>query len=172
MCSYNSVSVEGEPGPGVPSCANGRFNDGILRAKWNFTGLLVSDCTAVSDFTAHNSKCKPNCPLGHNYSTSNVNAVAAAMAGGTDTNCGTPNFYQKYLGKAVADGLVSPARVDSAFRRVVLMILRLGLLDLDTPFDRLGKTDVGAASTDMLCVEAARQSVGERDDRKPAHTSF
>jgi beta-D-xylosidase 4 len=121
--------------------------------------MLAAYSTAVSDFTGHNSKCKPNCPIGHNYSASNISAVAAAMAGGTDTNCGTPNFYQKYLGKAVADGLVPPARVDSAFRRVALMILRLGLLDLDTPFDRLGKTDVGAAATDTLCVEAARQSV-------------
>jgi beta-D-xylosidase 4 len=44
MCSYNSVSVEGETsGSGVPSCANGQFNDGILRAKWNFSGLMVSD---------------------------------------------------------------------------------------------------------------------------------
>ena len=61
--------------------------------------MLAAYSTAVADFTGHNSKCKPNCPIGHNYSASNISAVAAAMAGGTDTNCGTPNFYQKYLGK-------------------------------------------------------------------------
>ena len=43
MCSYNSVAIEGESSHGVPSCANSRFNNGILRAKWNFSGLMVSD---------------------------------------------------------------------------------------------------------------------------------
>ncbi len=83
----------------------------------------------------------------------------AAMAGGTDTNCGNPNFFQLYLGKAVADGLVDERSVDLAFGRVVRMILRLGLLDLDMPYDHLNKGHVGAHSSDTLCVEAARQSV-------------
>ena len=43
MCSYNSVAIEGESGHGVPSCANSKFNNGILSANWNFTGLMVSD---------------------------------------------------------------------------------------------------------------------------------
>eukprot|EP01043_Picozoa_sp_COSAG02_P068043 COSAG02_NODE_11155_length_1782_cov_1.718360_2_plen_61_part_01 len=59
------------------------------------------------------------------------------MTGGTDTNCGNPNFYQLYLAKAVADGLVDKGKVDLAFGRVVRMILRLGLLDLDMPYDHL-----------------------------------
>eukprot|EP01052_Picozoa_sp_SAG31_P065239 SAG31_NODE_24066_length_490_cov_0.664962_1_plen_100_part_01 len=74
-------------------------------------------------------------------------------------NCGNPNFYREFLEKAVADKLVAQARVDSAFRRVVIMLLRLGLLGVDTPFDRFGATDVGLAATDSVCVEAARQSV-------------
>ena len=44
MCSYNSVAIEGESGHGgIPSCANSRFNNGILRSRWNFSGLMVSD---------------------------------------------------------------------------------------------------------------------------------
>ena len=35
--------------------------------------------------------------LGHNFSSSNISAVADALRGGTDSNCGTPNFYSKYL---------------------------------------------------------------------------
>ena len=61
MCSYNSVTIEGDPKPGdhpngVPSCANGALNDGVLREQWGFDGLMVSDCTAISDFTTWNSK--------------------------------------------------------------------------------------------------------------------
>ena len=83
MCSYNSVSIDRSNGTGIPSCANAQFNDGILRGKWGFSGLLVSDCTAISDFTEFNSKCKPHCLPGHNYSSSNISAVAAAITGGT-----------------------------------------------------------------------------------------
>ena len=162
--SYNSVKVENgtthsSTTAGVPSCANGLFNNGILRSKWGFDGLLVSDCTAISDFTAYNSKCKSNCQPGHNFSASNISAVAAAMAGGTDTNCGNPNFFSRYLRRAVAEGLVPQTRVDSAFRRVMRSILRLGLLDVGMPYDQLRKTDVGTAATDKLCIEAAQQAV-------------
>ena len=44
IAGYNSVSVQvqaqqaddfgGAAGEGIPSCANGEFNDGILRADW------------------------------------------------------------------------------------------------------------------------------------------
>lgn len=81
------------------------------------------------------------------------------MTGGTDTNCGSPNFYQQYLATAVHDGLVDEGSVDLAFGRVVRMILRLGLLDLDMPYDYLNESHVGAPSADTLCVEAAQQSV-------------
>ena len=36
MCSYNAVN-------GVPSCANGRLNNDVLREKHNFDGYIVSD---------------------------------------------------------------------------------------------------------------------------------
>ena len=37
MCSYNAVN-------GVPSCANSEFNNGVLRSKFGFDGMIVSDC--------------------------------------------------------------------------------------------------------------------------------
>lgn len=37
MCSYNAVN-------GVPSCANGPFNNGIVRGQWQWPGFIVSDC--------------------------------------------------------------------------------------------------------------------------------
>ena len=95
----------------------------------------------MSDFTAENSKGRDP---GHNYSSSNVSAVAAALNGGTDTNCGTPNFFSQYLLESEREGLVPAARIDSAFRRVALSILRLGLLDVDSPFDGLSQPkDIG-----------------------------
>ena len=37
MCSYNAVN-------GVPSCANGKFMNGIVREQWGWDGFTVSDC--------------------------------------------------------------------------------------------------------------------------------
>ena len=41
MCSYNSLN-------GVPSCANARLNNAVLREQWQFDGYIVSDCGGVS----------------------------------------------------------------------------------------------------------------------------
>ncbi len=40
MCSYNMAF-------GLPTCADGAINNGIVREKWNFDGFFVSDCTAL-----------------------------------------------------------------------------------------------------------------------------
>jgi len=45
MCSYNAVYVRNQTQAvkGVPSCANGFFNNGIIRGEWGFDGFIVSE---------------------------------------------------------------------------------------------------------------------------------
>ena len=86
MCSYNAV--ENASGVGVPSCANGLFNNGLLRKTWGFgDGLIVSDCDAINDgamktyveryYHANASKGPPS-----------VLQAVAGLTGGTDLDCG------------------------------------------------------------------------------------
>ena len=63
---------------GVPSCANDVFNNQILRNFFNFSGMIVSDCGAVSGITGS-----------HNYTHTPDDTVRTALRGGTDLNCGT-----------------------------------------------------------------------------------
>jgi beta-glucosidase-like glycosyl hydrolase len=70
MCSYNSVAIEGENiHDGIPSCANSRFNNGILRSRWNFSGLMVSDWCVGSKH------------LSYNFNRSPLNSAAALQHG-------------------------------------------------------------------------------------------
>lgn len=47
MCAYNRF--EGEP-----CCGSNRLLTHILREEWGYDGIVVSDCSAISDF--HNAK--------------------------------------------------------------------------------------------------------------------
>jgi beta-glucosidase-like glycosyl hydrolase len=62
---------------GVPSCANGRLNNHVLRDMHNFDGYVVSDCGGVS------------CIMdAHKYTSTVEDTCAAALQGGCDLDCG------------------------------------------------------------------------------------
>jgi beta-glucosidase-like glycosyl hydrolase len=68
---YNAVCVTGiNGGSCVPSCANGAFNNQVLRDKLGFTGMIVSDCGAIHGIGTN-----------HNYSQ---NVARAGLRGGCD----------------------------------------------------------------------------------------
>ena len=71
MCAYNAVD-------GVPACANRPLID-RLRNTWGFTGHVVSDCAAVSDFHREDA---------HRWVKTPEDAVAAGFSAGMDLICG------------------------------------------------------------------------------------
>ena len=62
---------------GVPSCANGRLNNDVLRSQYNFRGYVVSDCGAVSCIKDD-----------HHFTNTTEDTCAAALQGGCDLDCG------------------------------------------------------------------------------------
>jgi beta-glucosidase len=146
MCAYNRVY-------GHPACASSLLLDSVLRRAWGFTGYVVSDCWAVSDIHT-----------GHRTEPDEVHAAAAALKAGTDLSCG-PEYAS--LTKAVAQGLVTEAQVDTALARLLRARFRLGVFD---PPERLpfpaARPDappamavITAASHRALALEAARKSL-------------
>jgi beta-glucosidase len=146
MCAYNRVY-------GDPACASSLLLERILRREWGFTGYVVSDCWAVSDI--HN---------GHRTQPDEVHAAAVSLAAGTDLSCG-PEYAS--LTKAVEQGLVTEAHVDSALARLLRARFRLGMFD---PPDRLpfpaARADAPPASVMIdapdhraLALAAARASM-------------
>jgi beta-glucosidase len=108
MCAYNRVY-------GDPACASRFLLQDVLRDRWRFSGYVVSDCWAISDFHT-----------GHGVAADEVDAAAQALRAGTDLSCG-PEY--RSLVAAVARGLVTEAQVDTALARLLRARFRLGMFD-------------------------------------------
>lgn len=72
MCAYNRF--EGEP-----CCGSNRLLMQILRNEWNYKGIVVSDCGAISDFWHKGA---------HETYPDQQTASAGAVLNGTDLECG------------------------------------------------------------------------------------
>lgn len=88
MCAYQRID-------GEPCCGNTRYLQQILRDEWGFKGLVVSDCSAISDFHAKGR---------HGVSDSEHQSAAMAVRAGTDVECGR-NY--RSLPEAVAAGEIT-----------------------------------------------------------------
>lgn len=109
MSAFNEVN-------GVPMTANGWMINDILRGEWGFTGLMVSDYTAVEELQAHG--------VAANRSEAGILALTA----GVDIDM-VSGIYGNDLPEAVRHGKLAESLVDRAVRRVLEAKYRLGLFD-------------------------------------------
>ena len=100
---------------GVPCCGSDLLLMDILRNRWNYQGLVVSDCGAITDFFK---------PGAHGTHTDAASASADAVKAGTDIECGS-NY--KTLVEAVERGIISETDIDVAVRRVLKGRFELGM---------------------------------------------
>jgi beta-glucosidase len=108
MCAYNAVD-------GKPACANPYLLEEMLRKTWGFKGYVTSDCAAITDVA-----------VGHKFAPDMEHASAASVKAGTDTSCGKE--YASLV-KAVKDGLISEAEIDTSVARLFRARFELGLFD-------------------------------------------
>jgi beta-glucosidase len=136
---------------------------------------IVSDCHAIGDM-ATTCDCSGGKPggykhPGHNFVSTGNEAVAAALFGGTDVNCGC--YYKNWLNYALGNktsGLTSTA-VDLAAGRVANALIRVGALDaegMSSPFTKIPTTVVDNAAARALAMEAAQQSIVLLENRPAA----
>ncbi len=142
MCAYNRL--EGEP-----CCGNKWLLTDILRKKWGFEGIVVSDCGAIADFY------KPGTHLTH---TSAATASSAAVKSGTDLECGTA--YSTLIDGLNA-GYISEKEIDVSVRRLLKARFELGEMDKpeNNPWNQISYSVVASAEHDKLALEAARESM-------------
>ncbi|MBP5425253.1 MAG: glycoside hydrolase family 3 C-terminal domain-containing protein, partial [Prevotella sp.] len=142
MCAYNRY--EGEP-----CCGSNRLLTDILRNKWGFDDIILTDCDAINNF------------FNPNQHGTHPNAVAAsvdAILSGTDLECGMAFVA---LGDALDQGLISEADLDVHLRKTLLGRFELGMFDPaeNLPWANLGEDVISSEAHDALARQAARESM-------------
>lgn len=131
---------------GHPACANDELY-GILRNEWGFTGYIVSDCWAVSDFYTSQG-----------YAKDPAEAAAQALRAGTDLECGVD---YNYLMESLKRGLITESEIDRAVKRIMTARFKLGMFDPDSIVE-YAQIPFSANCSDYnrsLARQAARESV-------------
>jgi hypothetical protein len=95
----------------------------------------------------------------HHYVDSYVDAVAAALRGGTDVNCG--NVYNTYIVSAFNNGTISIDDLQAAGSRLMRTVFLLGLVDPPSQvvYTTYNNTMVDTPAHRQLALEAAQQGI-------------
>lgn len=131
---------------GVPMTADERLLRGLLRRRWRFRGVVISDHSAI-----------PNL-VDHGVAADLAEAAALALRAGVDLDL-MGRAYERGLPAAVERGLVTLPEIDEAVRRVLRWKDRLGLFE--DPYRGLGRAKAHRrAGVDRpLAREVARRSM-------------
>lgn len=142
MCAYNRY--EGEP-----CCASNRLLTNILREKWGFDGLVVTDCDAINNFFNKNQHGTHDGPL---------SAAVDAILSGTDLECGKVCMV---LTEGLKKGLISESDLDLHLRRTLSERFKLGMFDPADmiPWSNLGPETISSEKNNDLATQAARESM-------------
>lgn len=142
MCAYQRID-------GEPCCGNTRYLQQILRDEWGFKGLVVSDCSAISDFHVKGR---------HGVSNSEHQSAAMAVRAGTDVECGR-NY--RSLPEAVAAGEITEEEIDRSVRRLLKARFEIGDFDdaSTVPFKNIPMSVVNRKEHKELALQMARESI-------------
>ena len=130
---------------GEPCCASKRLMVDILRGEWGFEGHFVSDCGAIADFHMH-----------HLVTATAPESAALALKRGCDLNCGVTYLH---LLQAYRDGLISAEDIARAAERVMATRIKLGMMDGDCEYDRIGFDACDCDAHADKALQAARRSM-------------
>nr|WP_307041111.1 glycoside hydrolase family 3 N-terminal domain-containing protein [Agromyces ramosus] len=147
---------------GVPSAGDRELLTGLLRETWGFEGTVVADYFAVAFLK-----------LLHGIAGTWGEAAGAALEAGIDVELPTVKAFGEPLRLAVESGVVDPALVDTALRRVLTQKAELGLLDagwspvppalvgvdLDSTESLRGTVDLDTAGHRALAAELAERAL-------------
>ena len=107
MTSFNELN-------GVPASGSKFLLTDVLRHEWGFKGFVVTDYTSINEMVPHG------------YARDEAHAGELAINAGVDMDM-QGAVFMNHLEKSVAEGRVSPSRIDEAVRAILEMKYRLGL---------------------------------------------
>ncbi|MBO5814570.1 MAG: glycoside hydrolase family 3 C-terminal domain-containing protein [Bacteroidales bacterium] len=142
MCAYNRYE-------GIPCCTSDRLLVDILRRKWDYDGIVLTDCDAINNFYNKGQ---------HETHPDPLSASVDAVLNGTDLECGKVFMV---LTEALDKGMIDEAVLDGHLRKTLYGRFELGMFDPAEmlPWADLGEDVISSESNHRLAVEAARESM-------------
>jgi len=140
MTAYNSID-------GIPCSANSWLLNDILRKDWGFTGFVVSDLLSISGLNG-----------GHATAATAEEAASQSIHAGLDVDLSGTGYGSNLL-KAVQQGLVEPAVLDTAVARVLRMKFNLGLFDHPYVDEKMVAQKVATTQNKTVARQVARESI-------------
>jgi beta-glucosidase len=146
MCAYNRLD-------GQPCCANNKLLTTILREKWNYENIVVTDCWAINDFYEDDTVI-----IRHRTHDSAFYAYADAYNSEVDLECGSglPSLQQ-----AFDAGLIPEDVIDKHVYRLLSARFKLGMFDPDSivGFANIPMSVVDCEQHHKLALEMAQKSI-------------
>ncbi len=146
MCAYNRFRDK-------PCCGSDLLLGKILRDQFGFSGYVVSDCGAITDFYNKTA---------HNLVGTSSQAWGWSVATGTDLNCEmSRGFLVNNLDSAVNTGIINEKDLNTSLERLFKARFTLGMFDPDSlvPYSNIPFSAVGSPEHLDLSLEAAEKSL-------------
>jgi beta-glucosidase len=142
MCAYQRFE-------GKPCCTSDRLLIDILRNKWGYDGIVVTDCDAINNFYNKGQ---------HETHSDPLSASVDAVLNGTDLECGKVFMS---LTEGLKKGFIKEADLDGHLRKTLLGRFELGMFDPAEmlPWATLGPEVISSEKHDALATQAARESM-------------
>ena len=142
MCAYNRY--EGEP-----CCTSDRLLVDILRRKWGYDGIVLTDCDAINNFYNKGQ---------HETHAGPLEASVDAVLNGTDLECGKVFMV---LEEALEKDMIDEEVLDEHLRRTLYGRFELGMFDPADmiPWKDLGPEVISSESNHQTAIQAARESM-------------
>ena len=143
MCAYNRFE-------GDPCCGSDQLLIHILRNEWDYQGIVVSDCWAISDFYREENS--------HHTHPDSASASSAAVLSGTDLECG--NSYQSLV-DGVKRGFIKESDIDISVKRLLKARYELGEMDNpeDVSWTKIPYSIVASKEHHEQALEMARKTM-------------
>ena len=142
MSAYNRYE-------GVPCSSNDRLLNDILRGKWEFDGIVVTDCDAINNYyTRGQHETKPDA----------LSAAVEVALNGADLECGK---VMMSLLEGIEKGLIKESDLDVHLRKILRGRFELGMFDPADrlPWANLGEDVISSEEHDALATQAAREAM-------------
>lgn len=135
MTSFNDIN-------GVPSSGNSWLMRDVLRDRWGFDGVLVSDWNAITEM------------INHGVAADKLHATMLAATAGVDIDM-EGHAYPDAMEALVSDGRLDETVVDGLVRNVLRLKFRLGLFD--NPYIDLSKPSPAYAPAHLAAATRAAE---------------